>query len=128
MGERLAAKVAIVTGGNSGIGAATAKLFAAEGAKVVLMARRVAEGHAVEAAIREPGGEARFIRCDVTDRASIEAAVKETVDVYGAIHVLFNNAGTPGDVARAVLFPACDESGFINGQVLNIDGGAAGKV
>ncbi|MFN0148780.1 MAG: SDR family NAD(P)-dependent oxidoreductase [Dehalococcoidia bacterium] len=102
MGQRLEGKVAIVTGGNSGIGAATARLFAAEGAKVVLMARREAEGHAVEASIREAGGEARFIRCDVTDRASIEAAVKETVDAYGAIHVLFNNAGgaLPGEFPR----------------------------
>ena len=73
MANRMDDRVAIVTGGNSGIGEATAHLFAREGAKVVLMARREREGREVEAAIRKEGGEATFIACDVGDVESVEA-------------------------------------------------------
>lgn len=93
MGERLQSKVAIVTGGNSGIGETTAHLFAREGAKVVLMARRREQGQAVEEAIRDAGGEATFVHCDIGDHDSVQAAVTQAVEIYGRIDVLFNNAG-----------------------------------
>jgi NAD(P)-dependent dehydrogenase (short-subunit alcohol dehydrogenase family) len=93
MGERLAGKTAIVTGGNAGIGEATGRLFAAEGAAVVIAARREDEGRRVETAIRENGGEATFVPCDVTDINAVRATVKAAVDRYGRIDVLFNNAG-----------------------------------
>lgn len=93
MPGRLQGRVAIITGGNSGIGEATANRFAQEGAKVAILARRVPEGKAVEQAIRGRGGEAIFIPCDVTEQGSIEAAVAQTVATYGSLHVLFNNAG-----------------------------------
>jgi NAD(P)-dependent dehydrogenase (short-subunit alcohol dehydrogenase family) len=93
MPGRLQGKVTIVTGGNSGIGKATAHRFAQEGAKVALMARREAEGQAVQQAICATGGEAVFIQCDVSDRRAVEAAVAQTVARYGGLHVLFNNAG-----------------------------------
>lgn len=93
MPGRLQGKVAIITGGNSGIGEATAHLFAQEGAKVALLARREAEGQAVQHAIGATGGEAVFIQCDVSDRRAVEAAVAQTVACYGSLHVLFNNAG-----------------------------------
>ena len=96
MADRLAGKVAVITGGNSGIGEGTAQLFIAEGAKVILMARREEQGRKVEAALRDSGGEATFIACDVGDHDSVTQAVAQAADTYGAIHVLFNNAGGGG--------------------------------
>jgi NAD(P)-dependent dehydrogenase (short-subunit alcohol dehydrogenase family) len=93
MPGRLNGRVAIVTGGNSGIGEATARLFAREGARVAILARRENEGRAVEKAIRDEGGAAAFIACDVTQRTEVEAAVSQTVSLYGALHILVNNAG-----------------------------------
>ena len=93
MANRLEGKVAVVTGGNSGIGETTAHTFAQEGAKVVLMARRAAEGAEVEAAIRAEGGDATFVACDVRDNESVVSAVETAVSTYGKIDVLFNNAG-----------------------------------
>ena len=93
MTGRLAGKVAIITGGNSGIGETTGHVFAREGAKVILMARRAERGEKVAAAIRDGGGEAAFIACDVGDDESVRSAVAQAADVYGAINVLFNNAG-----------------------------------
>lgn len=86
-------KVAIITGGNSGIGEATGQLFAREGAKVILMARREKEGNAVAKGIQEEGGIADFIPCDVMDKDSIVAAVKAAKSLHGQIDILFNNAG-----------------------------------
>ena len=93
MSERLKNKVAIVTGGNSGIGENTAHLFAKEGAKVIIMARREEEGKRVEGEIKKESGEATFIRCDVGDLDSVENAVQQASKIYGKIHLLFNNAG-----------------------------------
>ena len=115
MAGRLEGKVAIVTGGNSGIGEATAHTFAREGARVAIMARREAEGTAVQSAIRDSGGEATFIRCDVSNRQQVDAAVQATVDAYGRIDTLFNNAGGggPGN------FP--DEEDEVWARVLNVN-------
>ena len=93
MTGRLAGKVAIITGGSSGIGEGTARAFAREGAKVILLARQEEKGRVVEAAIRHDGGEATFIGCDVTDDAAVAAAVHKAVATYGAINILFNKAG-----------------------------------
>ena len=96
MANRLHDKVAIVTGGTSGIGKATAHLFAREGAKVVFIARGEERGREVQAAIRKEGGEATFIAYDIGDVDLVEAAVAETAKTYGAIHIIFNNAGGGG--------------------------------
>jgi len=93
MPSRLNGKVAMITGGNSGIGEATARLFTQEGAKATIVARREAEGRTVEKALRNEGREATFIPCDVTSRAAVEAAVSQTVSLYGALDILINNAG-----------------------------------
>ena len=93
MSGKLEGKVAIITGGNSGIGEGTAHLFAKEGAKVAIMARREEQGLKVQEAIRSEGGEATYISCDVMDRKAVDLAVEKAASKYGAINVLFNNAG-----------------------------------
>lgn len=118
MPNRLADQVAIVTGGNSGIGEGTAHLFAQEGAKVALLARREEEGHAVEQAIRDKGGEALFVRCDVSDRQQVDAAVQRVADEYGRIDVLFNNAGG-GDRGN---FPNEEDDGWDRVISVNLTG------
>ena len=96
MAGRLGGKVAVITGASSGLGRVAAELFAREGAKVVIA--DVADGSEVVAAIRAAGGDARYVRCDVTSDESVAATVSETVTAYGGLHVLYNNAGvSPGD-------------------------------
>ena len=90
---RLEGKVAIITGGNSGVGAATAELFAKEGARVVITARRVPQLEEVANKIREAGGEVLAVPCDVSKVEDVEAMVAETVKVFGSVDVLVNNAG-----------------------------------
>ena len=91
----LGGKVAIVTGGTSGIGARTAELFVAEGARVVVAGRRRTEG---EELARRLGTGAVFIRTDVVNEAEVKALVDATVSRFGRLDCLFNNAGTPGQV------------------------------
>jgi NAD(P)-dependent dehydrogenase (short-subunit alcohol dehydrogenase family) len=90
---RLKNKVALITGGTSGIGAATAILFAQEGAKVAVTGRHEQRGHAVTAQILEAGGEAIFLRTDVRKADQCRRAVDETTYAFGRLDVLFNNAG-----------------------------------
>lgn len=91
--KRLEGKVAIITGGNSGVGAATAELFANEGAKVVITARRVPQLEEVAEKIRKNGGEVLPIPCDVSKVTDVENMVAKVIETYGTIDVLVNNAG-----------------------------------
>src|SRR5256714_7359417 len=86
-------KVALITGGTSGIGKATATAFARAGAKVVLTGRREKEGAQVVAEIKKLGSEAEFVRADVAKDADVKAMVDFTVDKYGRLDIAFNNAG-----------------------------------
>ncbi len=90
---RLTNKVALITGGTSGIGEATAILFAKEGAKVAITGRNEKRGHAVTEQITKGSGQAIFIRTDVRLAADCRRAVDETVRAFGRLDVLFNNAG-----------------------------------
>ncbi len=93
---RLEGKVAIVTGGAHGMGAAEAKLFAREGARVVIADIREEDGRRVEAEIAEAGGEAMFVQLNVADETAWESAVQQTVARFGRLDVLVNNAGISG--------------------------------
>lgn len=96
MAITLDGKVAVVTGGTSGIGRETAILFAKAGAKVVVAGRREAEGEETVAKIREEGAEALFVRTDVSKAADVETLIQRTVTEYGHLDIAFNNAGIEG--------------------------------
>jgi NAD(P)-dependent dehydrogenase (short-subunit alcohol dehydrogenase family) len=103
---RLDEKVALITGAASGIGRVAAELFAAEGARVVISDVVDNDGVAAVEAIRSAGGEAAFVHADVSDGAQAEAMVRFAVDTYGALHVLYNNAGIlPPDDAGTLETP-----------------------
>lgn len=90
---KLQDKVAIITGGASGIGAATAQLFVAEGAKVVLVDLNEEKGKAFAAELQATGAEAMFIKANVTDEQEVAAIYQTTIEAFGKVDVLFNNAG-----------------------------------
>ena len=89
-------KVALVTGGTSGIGRATAIAFARDGAKVVVSGRREKEGSETVALLKKAGGEGIFVKTDVTNESDVAALVRRTVETYGRLDVAFNNAGAEG--------------------------------
>ena len=93
---RLAGKVAIITGAGSGIGRASALLFAKEGAKVVVADIDREAGERTVREIKEAGGEATFAQADVAKSAEIERMVKTCVEAFGGLDILYNNAGMPG--------------------------------
>ena len=90
---RLDGKVAVITGGNSGVGAATAKLFAKEGARVVISARRVAPLEAVANEIREAGGEVLAVATDISKVEDDRNLFAEAIKAFGKVDILVNNAG-----------------------------------
>jgi NAD(P)-dependent dehydrogenase (short-subunit alcohol dehydrogenase family) len=96
---RLDGKVALITGAGKGMGRVAAELFAAEGARVAVADLVRADGEAAVAAIETAGGTAVFVPVDVADATQVAAMVAATVDAFGGLHVLYNNAG---------IFPADD--------------------
>jgi NAD(P)-dependent dehydrogenase (short-subunit alcohol dehydrogenase family) len=104
--DSLKNKVALITGGASGIGRATALLFASEGAAVALVDLDEKEGSAVAAEITAAGGQALFIRCDVSEAGECRRAVEKTVSAFGGLDILFNNAGI---IRRADVLATTEE-------------------
>ena len=97
MARDLNGKVAIVTGGTSGIGRDTAILFAKEGAKVVVAGRREVEGKETMDLVRGEGGDGLFVKTDVSKAADVQALVQKTVEKFGRLDIAFNNAGVEGE-------------------------------
>jgi len=104
MAGRLTGKVALVTGGGSGIGRATAQIFAREGAKVVVADVVVEGGEETVRLIKAAGGEAVFVQTDVAQAAAVETMVKKAVETYGRLDCAFNNAGIEGVIQPTVEY------------------------
>ncbi|HEX7097120.1 MAG TPA: SDR family oxidoreductase [Acidimicrobiales bacterium] len=99
-GGRLDGEVAIVTGSTAGLGVTIARLFASEGARVVVTGRNAERGEAVAASIRHEGGDAAFLQADLTDESQARGLVRATVERLGSPTVLVNNAVSPELIAR----------------------------
>jgi NAD(P)-dependent dehydrogenase (short-subunit alcohol dehydrogenase family) len=109
-------KVAVVTGGTSGIGRETAVLFASRGAKVVVSGRRQTEGDETVQLIRKAGSEGIFVKTDVSRAADVKAMIDKAVDTYGKIDCAFNNAGIEG-----AWMPIVDQSEEDWDQLIDIN-------
>lgn len=90
---KLQGKVAVVTGGASGIGAATAELFVAEGAKVVLVDLNEEKGKALEEKLKAQGADALFVKTNITSEEEVQAMYAKTIEAFGRVDIVFNNAG-----------------------------------
>ncbi len=113
---RLKDKVAIVTGAASGMGASTAKVFASEGARVVVADILEDEGAAIVSEIAAAGGEARFQKLDVTSEPDWEAIVSDTLSAYGQVDILVNNAGVSGSNPNLFDMATWDQQMNINAK------------
>ena len=98
----LEGKIALVTGGTSGIGRETAIFFAKAGVKVVVAGRREAEGEETDRTIRAAGGDGLFVKTDVSKASEVETLIQKTVEKFGRLDVAFNNAGIEGVLAPVV--------------------------
>lgn len=116
MSRELENKVALITGGTTGIGRDTAVLFAKEGAKVVFSGRREPEGNETLNLVRAAGGDGYFVKSDASKSADMESLVQKTVAKYGRLDVAFNNAGIEG-----VWAPLSEQTEENFDQVININ-------
>ena len=105
MTQQFSGKVALVTGGASGLGRVSAIALAKEGAKVVVSDVIVSEGEATVQMITQAGGQAIFVKADVTKPAEVEALVQETAKAFGRLDFALNNAGIDGVRARTADYP-----------------------
>ena len=119
MTETLKGKVALVTGGSSGIGRATALVFAQRGARVVVADVNVEGGEETVSLIHNGDGEAVFIHTDVTQASEIEHLIGKTVETYGQLDCAFNNAGIAGDLS---LTADCSEEHWNRVMSINLRG------
>ena len=115
---RLKDKVAIVTGAGSGIGAATARRLASEGAAVVCADAVGENAEKVAAEIQSAGGKAAGVRCDVSKKAEVDAAVKKALDAFGGLQILVNNAG----ITRDGFAKKLDEAKWDEVMAVNLKG------
>jgi len=114
--RQFAGRVVLVTGGNAGIGRATAAEFARQGAQVVVSGRREKEGRAVVAEIEASGGEAIFIKTDVSKESDVKAMIERTLAKFGRLDCAFNNAGI-----EQALTPLPDQTEETYDQIMDIN-------
>jgi NAD(P)-dependent dehydrogenase (short-subunit alcohol dehydrogenase family) len=119
MAGELEGKIALVTGAGSGIGRASALAFAAAGAQVTVSDVVVEGGEETVAQIKAAGGEATFISADVSQRADVEALIRQTVKTYGRLDCAHNNAGIEGDMAPTA---DCTEANWDRTIAINLKG------
>jgi NAD(P)-dependent dehydrogenase (short-subunit alcohol dehydrogenase family) len=114
--RQFAGRVVLVTGGNAGIGRATAAEFARQGAQVVVSGRREKEGRGVVAEIEASGGEAIFIKADVSKESDVKAMIERTLAKFGRLDCAFNNAGI-----EQALTPLPDQTEETYDQIMDIN-------
>jgi NAD(P)-dependent dehydrogenase (short-subunit alcohol dehydrogenase family) len=114
--SQFAGKVALITGGNAGIGRAAAIEFAKQGAKVVVSGRREKEGHQVIAEIQALGGEAIFVKTDVSKASEVKVMIEQTLGTFGRLDFAFNNAGI-----EQLLTPFPDQTEESYDQIMDIN-------
>ena len=119
MAGELEGKVALVTGASSGIGRESALAFASAGARVVVSDVVVDDGEETVSQIQSKGGEATFVRADVSQTAEVEALVRHTIDTYGRVDCAHNNAGIEGDMAPTA---ECAEANWDRTIGINLKG------
>ncbi|MEW6300216.1 MAG: SDR family oxidoreductase [Thermodesulfobacteriota bacterium] len=119
MAGRVAGKVALVTGGGSGIGRAAALAFAREGAKVVVSDVVIDGGEETVRLIKAAGGQAVFVKADVARPAEVDALIARVVDTYGRLDCAFNNAGIEGTMAQTA---DCSEENWDRTIAINLKG------
>jgi NAD(P)-dependent dehydrogenase (short-subunit alcohol dehydrogenase family) len=109
-------KVAIITGGSSGIGKATAVALAKEGVKIAIAARRAKEGEETVRLVNEAGSEGTFVKTDVANKDDVRSLVEKTVKTYGRLDYAFNNAGI-----FETMTPLVDQTSDIFDQIMNVN-------
>jgi NAD(P)-dependent dehydrogenase (short-subunit alcohol dehydrogenase family) len=114
--SQFAGKVALITGGNAGIGRAAAIEFAKQGAKVVVSGRREKEGHEVIAEIKAFGGEATFVKTDVSKANDVKVMIEQTLATFGRLDFAFNNAGV-----EQALTPLPEQTEDTYDQIMDIN-------
>jgi NAD(P)-dependent dehydrogenase (short-subunit alcohol dehydrogenase family) len=119
MAGELEGKIALVTGAGSGIGRESALAFGASGAQVMVSDVVVEGGEETVGQIKAAGGEARFMRADVSQRAEVEALIRQTVEIYGRVDCAHNNAGIEGDMAPTA---DCTETNWDRTIAINLKG------
>ncbi len=120
--KRFEGKVVLITGATSGIGEATAKAFAKEGASVFFCGRREQLGEKVESEIRDSGGEATYMKADVRHEEQVKSFVEACVETYGRLDIAYNNAGIEGKSSAIDEMPMDGEMGYYDVFQTNVNG------